>query len=289
MAKVIIMGSGSGFSVSSRFCTSIALLVDNDCYLFDCGEPAGSLLFRNGIDPLSLKSIFVSHLHPDHISGLASVLFAMYLPGRSKEKKFKPWSITRYDDWYREDLWFPEQVIEEDQRRSLDLYLPEEGIKAIESYLRAVYLAPEVLPFDISLVKVNLGEFFQDGKVTVKAVENDHLRASDRYQPLIEKYPFIKFQSYSFSFRVGGQQVVFSGDIDHLEELDPLMENANLAILEVAHYDPELIKPYIDRYSLDRVILTHIHPGLEERIKELQVYWGDPRIKIAKDGFEIDV
>jgi len=286
--KMIILGSGSGFAIGDRFNTSIALLTGTDCYMFDCGEPAGALLFRNGIDPLSVRGIFVSHMHLDHIGGLGSVLFSMYLPGRSKNKKFKPWSITRYDDWYRKNLWFPDQVIEETERRELSLYIPEEGIEAITAYLQAGYLVPAVLPFDLKIRPVQIGEFYRNTNLCLTSVPNKHLENNAAYAVLSEAYPQAKRQSYSFKIEAEGNSVVFSGDIDNLEELTPLMEGVKTVIVEVAHHEPEKIKPYFDRFAVERVILTHIHPGLEERLFGLLESWGDTRFKAAHDGLQID-
>lgn len=289
MAKFIILGSAGGFAVLDRYCTSIIGLVGNDSYLFDCGEPAAASIFRKGIDPFSIRSIFVSHMHTDHVSGLASVIASRSLAGRPKGKMFKPWSITRYDDWFRKDLWFPSEIIDENIPHPLFVHLPEEGIGAIRNYLDAVYLAPEVLPFEVDLMPMKVGRVYQDEQVTVTAVENGHLKVNKNYQMLPKTYPDIRLQSYSFLIEAEGKGLLYSGDIDHIEELNQLADRANVVILEMAHHDIEQIKPYFDRYDFDQLVLTHIHPGLEGHLKELVAVWNEPRIQIACDGFEIEL
>lgn len=289
MVEIIVLGSGCGFAVQNRYNPSTALLVEDRCYLLDCGEPAAGLLFRNGIDPLSVRAIFVSHLHADHIGGLAQVLFSMYLPGRSSKKKFKEWSITRYDDWYRSSLRFPVNFPEEGVDAKVDLCIPSEGISGISAYLEAVYLSPDLLPFELNISPVGLGRFYQDDLVSVSATNNLHLANNFRYKNIKEKHPEKKLQSYSFMVEVEGKKVVYSGDIDNLTELDPFMDNADVLMVEIAHYDPEGIKEFIDQYPLERVILYHIHPGLEARISRLVMDWGDSRICIAEDGTTVQI
>ncbi len=289
MAEIVILGSGSGFPTQDRFCTSISLLVNSSCYLLDCGEPASALMFRNGIDPLSTRAVFISHLHPDHVGGLAGLLFSLYLPGRSSSKKFKKWSVTRYDDWYRNAIWFPEQVVEEDKPIKLDLFIPSEGLEGIKKYIDTVYLSPELMPYDLNVAPVESGIFYKDENIKVSASPNLHLKNNFRYEGLRESHPHIKLQSYSFMIEVEGKKLVFSGDIDSLDELTPFMEDVDTVILEIAHYDIEGIKPYFDRYEVNNLVLTHIHPGLESRIFKLVKEWDDPRISIAEDGYSLKI
>ena len=290
MAEIVILGSGSGFATSERFCTSIAVLAGEGFYLFDCGEPVGPLLFRAGIDPLALRTLFISHMHPDHVGGLATLLFAVYLPGRSGARKFKPWSINRNDDWYRNALSFPQRVegAIEESRGQIKIIMPGEAIKPIQSYLTAVYLAPELLPFDLELEAVREGKTYDDGLLRVFSTPNRHLKSNFAYERLAQSQPKLKLESYSYRGEIEGTSFVFSGDIQTLEELEPLIgENLELLIVEVAHFEPATIHNFVTRHGIRRTILTHIHPGLEKRIAELVAEWNDPRIEIAHDGLRI--
>lgn len=290
--EVLMVGSGSGFATAERFCTSIALLVEPHLYLFDCGEPAGASLFRHGIDPLSLRTLFISHMHPDHVGGLAPLLFSAYLPGRSSGKKFKPWSVNRSDDWYRASLSFPADtsaVLSEKGNR-IGIVMPSEAIDPIRTYLRAVYLDPSVLPFALDIDPIELGPTYADERISVTAVANDHLKVNPGYASLPERFPEIQRQSYSFRVEVDGKVLVLSGDIDRLEELTPLLGGGvDTLIVEVAHYPPEEIRDYVRRFDIGRVVLTHVHPGLEAEVKRLTQAWADSRIVIAEDGMRFPV
>lgn len=290
MAELIILGSGSGLATKDRFSTSIALLTEQHLYLFDCAEPCSALLFRHGIDPLALKTLFISHMHPDHVGGLASLLFSIYLPGRSSARKFRPWSINRNDPWYRNALWFPPRQAGEsvaETRPCISIVLPAEAIAPIKSYLPAVYLAPSILPFDLELRAVRQGETYRDDSIRVIAAPNTHMSANFVYEKLRDAYPHLALESYSYAAEVGGTKFVFSGDITTLDELHPLLQDADVLIVEVAHYDPKEIGPFTRNLRVKQIILTHIHPGLEESIQGLVKEWNDPRIQIAYDGFRI--
>ena len=43
-------------------------------WLFDCGESSLIQMQRSRITPLSVKKIFISHMHGDHLFGLPAVL-----------------------------------------------------------------------------------------------------------------------------------------------------------------------------------------------------------------------
>jgi ribonuclease BN (tRNA processing enzyme) len=290
LAEIVVLGSGSGPPhTQDRFFTSIILMVNSSCYLLDCGEPASALMFRNGIDSFSTRAVFISHLHPDHIGGLAGLLSSMNFVRRSSSKKFKAWSITRYDDWYRDAIRFPEQVVEEDKDAKLDLFIPSEGVEGIKTYLNTVYLFPELMPFALDVSPVENGLFYTDENIKVSASPNLHMKNNFRYEKLRDTHSKIQMQSYSFMIEVEGKKIVFSGDIDSLEELTPFMDGADILMVEIAHYDPEGIKPFVDRYAPEQVILIHIHPGLEERIAKLVEEWDDPRISIAEDGYSLTI
>jgi ribonuclease BN (tRNA processing enzyme) len=289
MPEIVVLGSGCGFAVQDRYNPSIALLVKDRCYLLDCGEPAAGSLFRAGIDPACVRAIFISHLHADHVGGLAQFLASINMSRRSPKKKFRTWSLTRSDDWYQSALRFPDRLLEGEISTPVDLCIPSEGISVISAYLEAVYLSPDLLPFDLNISPVELGSFYQDDLVSVSAIGNLHLVNNFRYNEFRKNHPGKSLQSYSFMIEVERKRMVYSGDIDNLAELTPIMDGADLLMVEITHYEPEGIKDFIDQYPLERVILCHIHPGLEDHIYQLVNRWDDPRISIAADGYTLKI
>jgi ribonuclease Z len=59
--------------------------VDNDI-LFDCGEGTTQSLLKRMGSLNSLKLVFFTHLHGDHVSGIISLIWAMWLRERRRER-----------------------------------------------------------------------------------------------------------------------------------------------------------------------------------------------------------
>ncbi len=82
MLKVVLIGSGGSAISPDR--SLPAILVDDDV-LFDCGEGTTQSLLRRMGSLNSLKLVFITHLHGDHVSGLISLIWAMWLRERRTE------------------------------------------------------------------------------------------------------------------------------------------------------------------------------------------------------------
>jgi len=80
--KVTLIGSGGSAVSPDR--SLPAILVDQDT-LFDCGEGAAQSLLRKLGSLNPLKRVFITHIHSDHVSGLTSLLWAMWLREERKE------------------------------------------------------------------------------------------------------------------------------------------------------------------------------------------------------------
>jgi len=61
-----------------------AILVE-DNFLIDCGEGAVHRLLNLDVNLDTIESIFISHIHADHISSLPMLLWTMWLQGRKSK------------------------------------------------------------------------------------------------------------------------------------------------------------------------------------------------------------
>jgi ribonuclease BN (tRNA processing enzyme) len=68
------LGSGDAFGSGGRLQTSFHVEADQCSFLIDCGSSALVSMKRLGIDPDGISTIFVSHLHGDHFSGIPFIL-----------------------------------------------------------------------------------------------------------------------------------------------------------------------------------------------------------------------
>jgi ribonuclease BN (tRNA processing enzyme) len=68
--KLTVIGSSDAFGSGGRLQTCFHVAHAGGEFLIDCGATSLIGLARQGIDPNRIKTIFVTHLHGDHYSGL---------------------------------------------------------------------------------------------------------------------------------------------------------------------------------------------------------------------------
>ena len=68
--KLTILGCGDAFGAGGRLQTGYHVDLGDHRFLIDCGATSTISLNRFGIDPNGISTIFISHLHGDHFSGL---------------------------------------------------------------------------------------------------------------------------------------------------------------------------------------------------------------------------
>jgi len=69
--KLTVIGSSDAFGSGGRLQTCFHVATSQGAFLIDCGATSLTGLFRQGIDPNDISTIFVTHLHGDHFGGLA--------------------------------------------------------------------------------------------------------------------------------------------------------------------------------------------------------------------------
>ncbi len=83
MPKLIILGSASPLSDEAHESTHMVLQGEMDTILIDCVNNPLWRLQKVGIDFNRLTGLLVTHFHPDHVSGVPTLLVNMWLLGRT--------------------------------------------------------------------------------------------------------------------------------------------------------------------------------------------------------------
>src|SRR5262249_33892577 len=68
--SVRFIGSGDAFGSGGRFQTCILLEGNTESALIDCGASSLVALKASGINPSTMGSILITHLHGDHFGGI---------------------------------------------------------------------------------------------------------------------------------------------------------------------------------------------------------------------------
>ena len=82
--KFKVLGSSSGFSEIGKNLSSVFVEVEGKCLIFDAGEGLSQRIQEEKLDYDTIDAIFISHYHPDHVTGLFMLIQVLYIQARTK-------------------------------------------------------------------------------------------------------------------------------------------------------------------------------------------------------------
>ena len=250
--SLTILGSSSGMPQADRATSGYVLKVQGRLSLFDCGGGVCSSFLRCGFDPLAIERIFVSHTHSDHVCELSLVIQMVYLAGK-KDK--------------------------------LDIYVPSEFVAPLKTYLTAVYLIEEKLPFTLNVIGYEDGFTFS-GDFRLTAIGNRHLQG---HAELISEMKLPnKMQCHSFEVVVGGKSLFYSSDVFSFDDVRNHLDGRDYVILESTHIDLEQFFEFAPAVNVGRYVITHLGTGEEvAKIEQSARKAGLENLVTAVDGMEL--
>jgi ribonuclease BN (tRNA processing enzyme) len=257
MNKIIFTGTASGFPAPDRACSSFVVQFGNRLYQFDAGEGFSGSAQRLKIDYNRIGNIFISHLHPDHITGIFLELQMMYLANR---------------------------------RIPLKIYVPEEGVELLENTARLFYLFKEKFPFEFRFIPLTPNPVFREKDFSVYAYLNRHLISN---RQIIEQTGAPnKMQSFSYVIQTDSKRILYSGDIKDEADLEGLLENVHTAIIEGMHCDFDALTAYCAFHKVKRLIVTHLQQkqySYPQTLLKVAAKNKISKILIARDGLKIAI
>jgi ribonuclease BN (tRNA processing enzyme) len=219
MATITLLGTAPGYPAPHRNHSSFLLDTGEQKILVDAGESCSRTLIELGIEPVELDTIIITHGHSDHTSGLAMLIQSCWIVGRE---------------------------------RPLPIFLPKELIQPLTIWLDASYIGPSFIPFKLQFQAWEDSHQVNIGGINVRVAPTTHLDS------LVKKFGNHRFHPFSLSFDAPSFEFVASGDLGAPEDLLPQLEKGtDLLICELAHFPPESLFRFLQKYRIKRLVLTH--------------------------------
>lgn len=227
--RLYFLGTASGLPTPVRMGQTTVLEIDGDLHILDAGDGASSLLARSGLSHLAVRSVTISHMHGDHHCGLVQLIKTMM-----HLKKKDP----------------------------LIVYLPEEGIPALQAILEASYIVPEWLGYPIHWIPIDPHRPISLAPgVEIRAVANEHLANTRVKAQELARIPSgWRYQSYSFLLGAKGLEFAYSGNLkSSLKEMHPFAAGVDVLISELAHIAPEDAYEALEILRPRHAFFAHFH------------------------------
>jgi ribonuclease BN (tRNA processing enzyme) len=241
--------------------------VNGRLYLIDAGDGVARQLALAGFQPKDIDRLFITHLHMDHMAGLAPLMAFRWVarPARQIEI-YGPAGTRAVTDGAAQYLAIPEAVF-------------------------AAQLPPGHSLKDMMIVaeidQPGPTTIYQDELVKVTAVENSHYDTMDKARP------FAGSKSFAYRFDTPDRSIVFTGDSGPSASIERLASGADLLVSEVIdvpasirflkaqfkvpeehlkaeidhmtheHLTPEEIGKMASRAGVKMVVLTHAVMGFD--------------------------
>jgi ribonuclease Z len=207
--RVTILGSGGPEPSPDRFGPSTLVEAGDETLIFDAGRGANIRLAQAKVS-LSTITMFLTHLHSDHLNGLSDIWMSGYIAPTFRKTPL--------------EIYGPPGIVELADGMQV-AYRVDVDIRSTEYAERGIDFDMDAASFTATAI-VEEGVFFNRGGVQVSAITVDHAA------------------SEAFAYRVdyAGRSVVISGDTRLTQNLIDKAKGADLVIHEVMAVNEELLK-----------------------------------------------
>jgi ribonuclease BN (tRNA processing enzyme) len=291
--RLITLGTLAGPNPQAHQAQSSNLLIVNGVmYVIDAGDGVARRLAKAGINIRDIGTVFLTHLHDDHTSGLGTLMSVAW--NQNRTHPINVYGPPRTNELVKAAVQY--------FTISAEIRISDGG--------RTVPLAQVFFGHD-----VGTGVIYQDVNIKVTAVENTHFhfhKGADAG----------KHKSYSYRFETPHRVIVFTGDTGSSDALTELAKDADLFVTETVsfqdrmdrliqtgqwqvmtpeeqvgirqqatqgHMTPDIIGKTATSAKVKTVVLTHLtykaNGDYTARIEEVKKHFSG-QVLIAKDLME---
>jgi ribonuclease Z len=299
MLRVTILGTAAARPTPGRNVSALAVQRDGDLLLFDCGEGTQRQMMRYSTG-FNVRSIFITHLHADHVLGLTGLLRTMALQGRTDP---------------------------------IHIYGPPHSSRVLRE---TVHLGVERVGFGVRITELEVGEGVEYGEWRVEAIPASHgtsavgwaLREDprlgrfdvDRARELgVPEGPLFGRLHRGEAIEVDGRTItpddvvgpprpgrlfVYTGDTRPTEAVQAAAQGADLLIHDATFLDDEADRARETGHStasgaarlahaagVRELVLTHLSARYSDapHLLEQEARAHFPRARVAHDGMVVEV
>ncbi len=214
----ITLGTQSGPTPRATKSQPANLLHYGDQYiLVDAGDGAAEQLAKAGVRLAAVRTVFISHLHFDHTSGLFAILGLRYQLSNPPITVYGPLGTKKLVDGL---------------------------VAAMQPFVdlgSGQMRGGRMLPADyVKVVEIPDGGTVQVGLAKVTAVRNSHYSFP-------KESPNYKYPSFSYRFEMPDRTIVYTGDTGPSSAVEALAAKADLLVSEVVDADYILAQIKIER------------------------------------------
>ena len=202
--RVVMLGTGTPVSDPERSGPAVAVVVNGQAYLVDCGPGVvrrAAAAAKNGFDELiatELKIVFITHLHSDHTLGYPDLIFSPWVLGRKEPlEAYGPHGLKGMTA-HIEQAW------------SEDIRVRREGLEQANA-----------TGYKVNVHEIAPGIVYRDANVTVTAFRVKH---------------GIWKEAYGYKFESKDRKIVISGDTAPSDEVVKACDGCDVLLHEV--YNP---------------------------------------------------